>query len=180
MNSEFPIPEAEAAQFGAFAPFLPLGGQMALGAGNRSVSTSEKLSLFEEQLEAKDDWSACCLSALWLFHDELDRSHSISQEIHTAEGSYLHGIMHRREGDYSNAKYWFRKAGDLEFFDGLAKQIQGDSSVLPTVKKEFVQFDPFLLTDLVSQSSTAEKYSLERVTFRELLAAFEHCYRKMP
>jgi hypothetical protein len=50
-------------------------------------------------------------SALWLYVDELDRSHAISQEIHTATGSYWHGIMHRREGDFGNSHYWFTKAG---------------------------------------------------------------------
>ena len=49
-------------------------------------------------------------SALWLYVDELDRSHTISQGIHTATGSYWHGIMHRREGDFGNSHYWFTKA----------------------------------------------------------------------
>ncbi len=39
---------------------------------------------------------------------DLDRSHTISQEIKDAEGSFWHGIMHRREGDFWNAKYWMR------------------------------------------------------------------------
>ena len=50
-------------------------------------------------------------SALWLAAGDLDRSHGISQGIENADGSFLHGIMHRREGDFSNAKYWFRRAG---------------------------------------------------------------------
>jgi hypothetical protein len=50
-------------------------------------------------------------AALWLYVDDLDRSHTISQQIEDATGSYLHGIMHRREGDFANSHYWFRKAG---------------------------------------------------------------------
>src|SRR6266436_1995125 len=53
------------------------------------------------------DAARCCLSALWLWHDFLDESHAISQEIHAIDGSYWHAIMHRREPDYGNAKYWF-------------------------------------------------------------------------
>ncbi len=50
-------------------------------------------------------------SALWLYLDELDRSHSFSQDMDDITGSYWHGIMHRREGDFSNAHYWFRRVG---------------------------------------------------------------------
>ncbi|MCS7033048.1 MAG: hypothetical protein NZ561_03530 [Phycisphaerae bacterium] len=48
----------------------------------------------------------CVLAGLWLWHDWLDRSHSISQQTHTIEGSYWHAIMHRREGDFWNSRYW--------------------------------------------------------------------------
>jgi hypothetical protein len=52
------------------------------------------------------------LAALWLYVDDLERSHAVSQNIPSGTGSYWHGIMHRREGDFANAKYWFWKAGD--------------------------------------------------------------------
>ncbi|SVE48716.1 uncharacterized protein METZ01_LOCUS501570, partial [marine metagenome] len=51
-------------------------------------------------------------SALWLYVDDLDRSHTCSQSIDDTTGSYWHGIMHRREGDFSNSHYWFRKVGN--------------------------------------------------------------------
>jgi len=51
----------------------------------------------------------------------LDRSHSISQDIGSAEGSFWHGIMHRREGDFGNSKYWFRQVGSHPVFDQLAE-----------------------------------------------------------
>jgi len=49
-------------------------------------------------------------AALWLYVDELDRSHALSQNLHTAIGSFLHGTMHRREGDFWNSHYWMRQA----------------------------------------------------------------------
>jgi hypothetical protein len=55
------------------------------------------------------DEASCLLSALWLWHDWLDISHTISQKIDTASGSFWHAIMHRREGDFSNSKYWYAK-----------------------------------------------------------------------
>ena len=51
-------------------------------------------------------------AGLCLLAGDLDRSHALSQSIASPEGSFWHGIMHRREGDYGNAKYWFGRVGD--------------------------------------------------------------------
>lgn len=53
--------------------------------------------------------AACLLAGLWLWHDQLDRSHQISQTVQTPSGSYWHAIMHRREGDFWNSKYWLNR-----------------------------------------------------------------------
>jgi hypothetical protein len=45
--------------------------------------------------------------------DALARAHSIFQEDASALGAYWHGMMHRREGDFGNACYWFGRAGKL-------------------------------------------------------------------
>ena len=66
--------------------------------------------------------ASCCLSGIWLRFGYLDESHTISQAIHTAEGSYWHGIMHRHEPDYGNAKYWFRQTGSHPLFAELGEQ----------------------------------------------------------
>jgi hypothetical protein len=52
------------------------------------------------------------LTALW--HDargEWDAAHGVAQEIHDAEGAWIHAYLHRREGDLGNAAYWYRRAG---------------------------------------------------------------------
>lgn len=56
------------------------------------------------------------IAGLWLYVDDLDRSHAVSQGMEDATGSYWHGIMHRREGDFSNSHYWMRRAGRHELF----------------------------------------------------------------
>lgn len=58
-------------------------------------------------------------AGLWLYVDDLNRSHTLSQDIHSPTGSYWHAIMHRREGDFWNAKYWFRKVGSHPVIDQI-------------------------------------------------------------
>ena len=59
------------------------------------------------------------LALLLLWHDHLDGSHAVSQRIPTADGGFIHAIMHRREPDYWNAKYWWRQVGPHPVFEEL-------------------------------------------------------------
>jgi hypothetical protein len=59
------------------------------------------------------------LALLW--HDHLDASHKISQDLKDADGSYVHALMHRREGDYENTKYWIARVGKHAVYDQLGK-----------------------------------------------------------
>jgi len=73
------------------------------------------------------DMASACHSALWLYHNYLDESHTISQDLHTPTGSMLHAIMHRREPDASNSKYWWRRVGHhpvLNEMNAVAKFLQ--------------------------------------------------------
>src|SRR3974390_1770578 len=85
-----------------------------LGPGNPNLAMRPKLesltleTAFAHTTVRDRDMAMGCLAGLWLVHDFLDESHRISQDIATTSGSYWHGIMHRREPDPDNAKYWFR------------------------------------------------------------------------
>jgi len=106
-----------------------------------NYTTGGASSKFKSQLDALDkadifpngindeEMADCCLSGLWLLHNFLDRSHDISQEVHTAEGSFWHAIMHRLEGDFWNSKYWYRKARQHPCFDVIQKNWDPESFV---------------------------------------------------
>jgi hypothetical protein len=52
------------------------------------------------------------LLALW--HDargDWDAAHQVAQDVETSHGSWVHAYLHRKEGDLSNAAYWYRQAG---------------------------------------------------------------------
>jgi hypothetical protein len=100
------------------------------------------------------EMAACCLSGLWLLHDFLDDAHAICQNIDTASGSLWHAIMHRREGDFSNSKYWLRRAGPHDVFGLLGRRAgelaaaRGASSAIATLTTGG-QWEPFAFVDLV-------------------------------
>src|SRR5207237_2048428 len=117
-----------------------------------ALETMSDEALFGSTRPPRPELAQCCRAGLWLLHDFLDESHTISQDIDTAEGSYWHGILHRREPDYSNAAYWFRRVRSHPVFEPLrvrAAELGGEagasgSSFLTRQRA----WDPFAFIDL--------------------------------
>lgn len=67
-------------------------------------------------------------AGLLCLHDYLDESHEYSQSVQSQgrhrAGDYWHHIMHRREPDYSNAKYWSRAVGYHPVHDELPTAVE--------------------------------------------------------
>lgn len=61
-------------------------------------------------------------AGLLVWNDDLDAAHELVQDLSSAEGSYWHAILHRREGDYDNAKYWFARVGEHPIFASIYAQ----------------------------------------------------------
>jgi hypothetical protein len=51
------------------------------------------------------------LKALWYDgKGDWERAHNIAQDVYTPDGSWVHAYLHRKEGDLSNASYWYQRA----------------------------------------------------------------------
>ena len=111
------------------------------------------------------------LSGLFLLLNCWERSHNISQEIHSKEGSYWHGMAHRIEPDSPNAGYWFRKVGEHPIFPELHRQAQEifgrekeiSGSVHWQLKR---QWDPFLFIDWCDEARAKPNSREEQIALR--------------
>jgi hypothetical protein len=122
-------------------------------------------------------------SLVLLWHDHLDASHEISQSIENADGSLVHAIMHRREPDYWNSKYWWRRVGNHPAFPAIANRVEqllksnGDMAL----QKKLLtggKWDPFVFVDeceaAAASGSTERIKQLQEIQRVETEAVLEY------
>jgi hypothetical protein len=125
-----------------------------------------------------------CRAGLCLYHNFLDESHSISQELHTPTGSYWHALMHRREPDFENSKYWFRRVGVHPVFETL-RLAAAELAVNAPPPAAFLgtqsAWDPFAFVDLCAAVLFGQAPCLElclKIGKHEWELLFDWCYHQ--
>lgn len=151
-------------------PRLPV-----LGPGNPNLAVKPLLAaLAPESIGAGNgdrSMALACISGLWLLHDFLDESHTISQDLPSPTGSFWHAIMHRREPDASNSKYWLREMDHHPVVDLLKSEAPkiGYSYRNP---QEFVDF-----CERVRCTGSADEDLAKRVQILEWQLLFDWCWK---
>jgi hypothetical protein len=156
-----------------FTPLLVIDRRRPLNAGKPDRAGRDALArlsidgAFAHATVADRDMASCCISGMWLLHDFLDESHAISQSIETPSGSYWHAIMHRREGDFSNAKYWLRRVGRHPVIEEIGERAGA-------------KHDPFAFVDACEAAVRGKRdlrdecLDIQQVEWERL---FDFCYR---
>jgi hypothetical protein len=173
------------------APLLNVEEQITLGPGEPHekagavLKTVNSDSLFPGEVVHRKEMAQLCLSGLWLLHGYLDESHDISQAIHAEEGSYWHALMHRREPDFPNAKYWFSRVEQHpvvvtlgEKVPSMVKQADLDFSTAFLSQQERWDADKFVdLCQAVLMGKSEGSGICLRVAALEWELLFDYCYR---
>lgn len=165
----------------AITELLAIDHPVSLDAGSPNRAAGDRLrtldarSLFAPLPVRDADRARACLSGLWLRFDFLDESHRISQELHDAEGSFWHAIMHRREGDFGNSKYWWRRVGSHAVFGPLGEEGKRLGLFASAT------WDPNAFVDRVEEHVTrgrGDAEVLRALQDREWHLLFEYCLKR--
>jgi len=71
-------------------------------------------SEFRESLSAAEPPNQLSAHAIALWYagkGDWEKAHEIVQDLNDQTSSRIHAFLHRQEGDFSNARYWYQKAG---------------------------------------------------------------------
>lgn len=167
-------------------PFLRTANPPPLGPGQPDEPLIAQLSalppagLFPGHPIEDPAMAACCLAGLFLRHGDLASAHRLAQEIETPSGYYWHALMHRREMDYPNSRYWFRRIGAHPVLPRVSERAREIARLHPPgapIERALLveRWSPFVFMDWV-EKAIREGGSLEAWVARVALAEWEELF----
>lgn len=108
-----------------------------------------------------------------LYHDQHDPAHDLVQDLVDTEAAIIHAILHRREPDYWNAKYWFRRITGHPVYVNLPERLHclaSDPTTAGWLKNLTLAgpLDPFALVDACEQVSRRPAQDPEAAWLRKI------------
>ncbi|KAE9377962.1 hypothetical protein N431DRAFT_297600, partial [Stipitochalara longipes BDJ] len=113
-------------------------------------------------------------AALHLLNDDLVSAHFLVRHMQAPpqyESMMLHGILHRIEGDYENARAWYGDVRDSEVFRAVWGEGGLDNAV------DFVRRIEILRKE-TKHEDISELHQLEHGSKRELRTVLEFCEKR--
>jgi hypothetical protein len=78
-----------------------------------------------------EGWSRALQALWWDAHEDWDQAHSLVQmDEADRQCAWVHAYLHRKEGDLSNAAYWYRRSGHPVATGSLTHERQAIASSL--------------------------------------------------
>lgn len=120
-----------------------------------------------------------CRAGLLLWNDDLANSHPISQKMEGQSAHFWHGIIHRREADFSNALYWWHRTGEHPAFDSICDLVLHAVPDFPFLHeiRGSGAWEPGEFTDFCSRAQKTGEWNLqlEAVQRLEMRVLLEWC-----
>lgn len=94
------------------------------------MNTEEFIRLMQKQHLCPQTFPIA-LQAMWYDKKgDWHKAHDTVQNASDVDSAWVHAYLHRKEGDLSNARYWYQRSGQPEFVGELTQEWQQITSLL--------------------------------------------------
>lgn len=110
-------------------------------------------------------------AALHILNNDLPSAHFLVRHMQAPpahEGMFLHGILHRIEGDYDNARAWYGNVAESEVF----KEVWGGRGAEEGARGFIGRVEGLV------REGKGDREELERESLREIKDVVEYCRKK--
>ena len=152
---------------------------VAASGGPRSIA--EIKSFYDEEIAPQVNnkkYGQLCYAGLLMAQDYIWEAHEIVQDYSDTESSWWHAFMHRMEGDYGNAAYWYRRVGEPVGYEDLQARV--NELELPTELSVIQEgsWDSFELNGFIQKYRKSLEAELKEIHRTEWSVLYEACYKK--